>query len=201
VVLTGVGIFGYYSMVTAGVNAQSDTIREYLDSPDTTRQIAQAQSTETEAKSMIAQAETAATPMENLATYPDLSTAQYRQIVELAGANIQLSTINYTRDSGTLSFSGTTEYVLSISTFIAQLRSSGMFSDVVYTGYSGSVPVASQLSTPTSRSDTPAASPNNETSSGSSADESATETRPSYTFSVECSLNAPAPPVEETEEN
>ncbi|MDR1088189.1 MAG: hypothetical protein LBL23_02805 [Coriobacteriales bacterium] len=208
VVLVGVGAFTYLSMATAQIDAQSDTIREYLNSPDTTRQLAEAQSTDTEAKSMAALAETTAAPIDNLASYPDLTTAQYTQILEYAGANIQLSTINYTRDTGSLTFSGTTEYVLSISTFIAQLRNSGLFSDVVYLGYSGSVPVASQLSTPTSRSDTsphPSSSASATTGEGSTgnseAGRSVVETKPSYTFSVECSLKAPEPPAAETEEN
>ena len=149
--LIGGGIFALLHINTLQINQESNLVREYINSPDTQRQITQAESISRQAATMETGANATALPMDNLATYPDLTSGSYAQILNYAGINITLSAMSFNRETGILSFSGTSDYVLSIPTFISQLRNSGLFTDVVYTGYSGSVG-GSGLATGTSRS-------------------------------------------------
>lgn len=190
-VLVGVGVFAILYANTAQVEAQSNTIREYLNAPDTTQQLAESVTMESQAQEMQARAKGLVEPMENLAGYPDLTSDTYRFIFDSAGLNIELHLMSYDRSTGILSFTATSQYVLSIPTYISQLRSSGIFVDVTYSGYAGDNR-SSQLGTSTSRGSASAAS------NSSSGDTSGGTSTPAYAFSIECSVK---PVVAQTEES
>jgi len=179
IVVVGVGIFGFIYSLTAQVDAESNEIRAYLNSQDTARKIAEAENLESLAQYMNALAQQVAAPMESIATYPDLTSADYARIIGSAGANIELSTMSFDRTTGVLTFTATSDYVLSIPTFISQLRHSGIFSAVSYSGYSSNVSASGQLAQSTNRYDY----------GYESYYFSAT-----YAFRVECVVKPPPPP-------
>jgi len=139
ILLAGLGAFGFFSTQTAEVNRESREIKEYLNSPETARQMQEASNVESEANQMNSQAERVAAPMVLLATYPDLSSADYSRILGAAGVNIEISSMSYDRSTGVLRFLASSDYVLSIPTFIAHLRQTGIFSHVSYSGYASTV--------------------------------------------------------------
>ena len=176
VILAGAGAFAYLHVTTTHIEEDSGIIREFLNSPELNRQLTQASSLSDQTSQMESQAQSATIPMENLGTFPDLSSAQYQQILDFAGVNITLNAMSFDRTTGILQFAASSDYVLSIPTFISQLRTSGIFSDVSYAGYSGSAAPSSILSNSTDRED------------------GSVFTAPAYSFSVQCSVKPPAPP-------
>lgn len=196
ILLAGIGIAVLLYLNTSQVNEESDAIRAYLNAPDTNRQLSEAADIGAQAQAMANRAEGVATPMENSGTYPDLTSEDYRRISDYAGVNIELYTMSYDRSTGILKFTATSSYVSSIPTFISQLRGSGIFTDVSYSGYAGNLSASLQLSNTTSRS----------ASASSAVGTSTTDaSMPTYAFSVECSVKAPEASVEasatETEEH
>jgi len=139
IAVIGLGIFGFLTVQTSEVNRESYEMRSYLNSPETARQLQEASTAESEAQSMSARAERVAAPMEMLATYPDLTSADYARILGFASANIEIGAMSYDRSTGVLRFIASSEYVLSIPTFIALMRQSGMFTHVSYSGYASTV--------------------------------------------------------------
>lgn len=191
-VLAGVGVFALMHAATLQVYGESDAARAYLDSPETTRLLADAKSVETEAANVLAGELVVSQPMQNLATYPDLTSAQYRQIREYAGINVELLAMGYDRSTGILSFAATSEHVYALPTFIAQLRASGIFNDVSYLGYASNVS-PTLLSTSTNRTDT--------SSTGTASSSTSVEVQaPLYSFNVECSVKVPDPTASTGEE-
>lgn len=185
VIIAGVGFAGYLHMSTSQVEAESNTIREYLNSPSTNRQISDAETAQEESQTSLANTNTLKLPMDYLATYPDMTSDKYRAITDYAGANIEISSVMYDRNSGVLSFNATSGYVLSIPTFISQLRNSGMFTDITYNGYAGNSAVA-QLTATTDRTSS--------TSTGTTGTSSANNyvyTTPLYSFEVICQVKPP----------
>lgn len=193
IAIAGVGVFGLLHNSLMQVEQESNTIREYLNSAEVNRQLNEAESMSLQAESMTNEANQVASPMENLATYPDMTTEHYAKIFEYAGVNIEVSTLSYNRSTGILSFSATSSYVLSIPTFIGQLRASGLFDDISYSGYVGNN-TATSLYSSTSR--------NVSGSTSSESSESAyvdSYTAASYSFSVECSVKPPDPSANQDE--
>jgi len=193
IVVGGVGLFSYLYFQTAELNDESNSIRAYLNSPETSRQLADAASIESQAQYMTVLAEGIEIPMHNLSTYPDLTSCNYTQILCYAGCNIELSMMSFDRATGVLTFTATSDFVLSIPTFISQLRNSGIFTDVSYSGYSSNVSSVGQLQQNTNRI-------NGITSEAINA--SGTYVAPLYAFRVQCVVKPPDPPSppEETEE-
>lgn len=185
ILVVGVGMFSMLTMDTNRVEAQSDVIREYLDSPETNRQLMEAANLESQAQYMSYLAEETVSPINNVSSYPDMTRANYEALWGYAGANIELGSLRYDRTTGVLSFTATSDYVLSIPTFISQLRNCGIFSDVSYSGYAGNA-AATQIATSTDRTSSSSSS-----SSSSSASGTANMQQPRYSFSVECVLKAP----------
>jgi len=183
VIGVGLGVYSFISSLTHDVNSESNDIRAYLNSPETTRLIAEADSIETQAQNMQATADRVALPMENLATYPDLTTEDYSRILGYAGANIEITIMRYDRTTGILRFTATSDFVPSVPTFISLLRHSGIFSSVAYSGYSSNVSPARQQTG---------------TTQGQGYDEydaDENSVAPLYAFSVECMVKPPDAPL------
>ncbi|MCL2806557.1 MAG: hypothetical protein FWD27_00090 [Coriobacteriia bacterium] len=151
IALVGLIIFFLLQSSAAEVKAESNEIRDYLNSPETERQLVEAAQVESDARAMSIAAEQVAVPMEYLVGYPDMSANNYSRMRAFAGPQVELSTLSYDRNTGLLAFTASSDYVLSIPTFIAQLRSSGMFSEVSYSGYSSNVTPTMQISQATNR--------------------------------------------------
>jgi hypothetical protein len=112
-----------------------DELQATIDNPATLRQVTQAQQMQTQATTAQAEADSLVTPLESLATYPDLTSADIRRVYGLAGRSVVISGFTYDRTTGVLSFSASSGAVRGVPLFITSLRDSTIFSDVGYVGY------------------------------------------------------------------
>ncbi|MDR2671995.1 MAG: hypothetical protein LBC35_01605 [Coriobacteriales bacterium] len=198
VVLVGLGVFTFFQVNTMRLNSESDQIQTYLSSATTARELSEAQALKTQATDMQAKASNVATPMDNLASYPELTLGILYSLIELAGANIEITDMQYTKTTGILHFTASSDYVLSIPTFVSQLRTSGLFAYVEYTGYSGGgAGGGGQLADSTNRgSSTDTTGTSGATGAGAGAAAAAvSEQTPTYKFSLECALIPPPAPT------
>ncbi|MDR3135848.1 MAG: hypothetical protein LBU07_00170 [Coriobacteriales bacterium] len=202
VVCVGISVFAFFHIQVLDFEHQYAALSEYLNSPTTTSQFAEAQTLQSQADALQREADGMATPIENLLSYPDLLSTDYRELMALAGANITVSNASFNHAAGTLNLTCTTEYLPAIDTFVSQLRNAAFLSDVEYTGYTGS---SSPLSTPTVRSgSTTSGTTTGNTSAGgqttsststsgqaASGQASTSSTGSRYQFSLTCTLRSP----------
>jgi hypothetical protein len=97
----------------------------------------ESRTTEELARSANAMVDAIAGALDKIKTYPDLTGAGVEKLFSLAGDTIEMSGLVYDSESGILAFSAACDSVTRIPLFIAQLRISGIFTDVTYEGYSG----------------------------------------------------------------
>jgi hypothetical protein len=173
------GLFIYLQMTTGTLLRDIDGVNSYLNAQSTKDQVAQTVAAQERAKNMQTQADTIAIPIENSATYPDLSADDIRRVYDIAGVDVTVDNLAYDRLTGALTFVSSCDYVNGVPLFVAHLRSSGIFSDVSYSGYAkGGVLGGS-------------------TRTGSSSSSSAADAV--YTFSVSCAVNPPQARVAQAE--
>jgi hypothetical protein len=129
----------FYFMETSELEDQKNTSEVYLNDP--TVQAAYDESNRAQAQAMQMQAESSelVSAIANLKTYPDIRSSQWKKLFRIAGGRVTLSGFAYDRTTGLLTFAATTESgPTRIPIFIAELRTSKIFSDVTYEGYAGS---------------------------------------------------------------
>ncbi|MDR2610883.1 MAG: hypothetical protein LBC58_05450 [Clostridiales Family XIII bacterium] len=74
--------------------------------------------------------------MRNMETYPQLTLAQLKQIQDIAAVQkTELSSIAFDKTTGILTLSCATQSATQVPIFISSLRSSGLFKDIAYDGY------------------------------------------------------------------
>ncbi|MDR3308179.1 MAG: hypothetical protein LBS58_04705 [Coriobacteriales bacterium] len=141
IALLVLGGFYYWQAETAArdLQATAKDIQSYLDNPHTQDQVDLARRARSEAGEVRALADTVAVPVENLATYPDITSAALGTIFYIASWNVELSDFSYDRETGQLSFLATCDYATGVPIFVGRLRSCGVFDDVTYDGYDGTV--------------------------------------------------------------
>lgn len=74
---------------------------------------------------------------EDIQSYPQLSQNTFDQIVIAADAKLSITGFNYARSSEYVTISVETASQSNIEQFVRNLKASGTFADVTYTGYSG----------------------------------------------------------------
>lgn len=134
----GAGIFFgtiWYTTNMAELTFQRDDLKRYIESARVTNSQDNTRALRLAAEEMQLRANEVRETLYNLSSYPDLHGEQFQAIFDYAGDEIELSGYVYTRVSGTLSFSATSERVSRMPVFIQNLRESGLFSDVQYQGY------------------------------------------------------------------
>jgi hypothetical protein len=178
--LVGIVTFICIQVNIAQLEGQTNEIKTYLNSTPVTRQLADANDLKIQAAAMQSRADAIATPLINLAGYPDLVSEDYARIRDMADVNIELTALTFDRTTGLLTLQATSDHVLAIPTFIGQMRSSGLFSDVSYSGYVDSA--GSVLSSATVRGNTGLTE-----ATEAGADDSEL-LAPRYSFSVVCAV-------------
>jgi hypothetical protein len=130
--------YSYFYNNTSGIKAQKEAIELYLSDPATTAAYNESLTAQSEAARMTAEMSALRDVILNITSYPNLMGGDLDQVREIAGSRIKLSVMTYDKTSGVLSFNATSDTVTGVPLFIAQMRISGIFSDVQYQGYSES---------------------------------------------------------------
>ncbi|MDR0518950.1 MAG: hypothetical protein LBG82_02680 [Clostridiales Family XIII bacterium] len=129
--------YAYMMWRSEGLTERRDAAQAYVNAPETQHQYEVALANIEAAQRAQAQAGVVAGAVKSENSYPDISADDYKSIFRIAGGNMNMSEITYDRDTGTLSFLAKCHSATRIPIFIAALRSSGVFSDVRYEGYTG----------------------------------------------------------------
>jgi hypothetical protein len=138
IVLIAVGMgagYSYFYDRTSGAKAQAEVIRLYLSDSTTQTAYNESLAAKSEAERMTAEMSALRDVILNITSYPDLTGGEIDQVRETAGSRIKLETMYYDKTTGVLSFRAISETVTGVPLFIAQLRITGIFSDVQYAGY------------------------------------------------------------------
>jgi hypothetical protein len=117
--------------------ARRDAALSYVDNPETKAQYKEAVANLQRAQEAQDRADGIVGAAEAINTYPDMTGGDYEKLFGIAGKKVDLSNITYDRTTGILNFDAMCRSAERIPTFIASLRSCGIFSDVYYEGYSG----------------------------------------------------------------
>jgi hypothetical protein len=137
VAMASAGFFAWNHIQQNSLIAEKTALESYLDDQQVVAQYAQSEQTRNEAAGLEAKAKVLEGAVSGVATHPDLSADQIRQIFSIAETRAELNDFAYDRETGQLAFSATCEKATDVSLFIAQLRLSGIFADVAYEGYTG----------------------------------------------------------------
>jgi hypothetical protein len=131
--------YSYFYNNTSEIRAQKEAIELYLSDPATTAAYNESLSAQSESARMAAEMSALRDVILNITSYPNLTGGDLDQVREIAGSRIKLAPMTYDKTSGVLSFNATSDTVTGVPLFVAQMRISGIFSDVQYQGYSESV--------------------------------------------------------------
>jgi hypothetical protein len=172
-VVAVVAVVALFLVYTIGevdkLTERRDAALAYVEDPGITSQYDESVSDQQAAKAAQARADALVSAADSINTYPDMSGADFKKLFNTSGKNVTMSNISYDRSTGILSFEARCGSAERIPAFVAALRSSGIFSDVYYDGYSGgSYTVAGEQS-----------------EDGTSTNKVVTE----YSFSVTCLVN------------
>jgi hypothetical protein len=135
VVLLLAAVAVLFFLKAAELSDRKDELTIYLNDPATQAAYDESIQTNSRALAMRAQADALTGPVANLRTYPKFGADGIRHVMTLAGSTVEVSNMNYDIATGVLSFSATCNSATRIPIFIAELRISGIFSDVTYRGY------------------------------------------------------------------
>ncbi|MDR0817754.1 MAG: hypothetical protein LBN35_03855 [Clostridiales Family XIII bacterium] len=171
----------FYFLETANLQNEKDMALVYLNDPATQSAYNESNQAQLEAMQMQTEAGELAGAIENLKAYPDLKSSQWKKFFRVAGGRVNVSGFSYDRTTGLLTFSAETSSATRVPIFIAELRTSGIFTDVTYEGYTG----GTTTETVTSGGSQVAAD-------GTTAPVQTTVSKTSYTFSVSCLVKPPA---------
>jgi hypothetical protein len=114
-----------------------DAALAFVDNPETKAQYEASIANQQTARQSQGRANALVGAVDAINTYPDMSGDDFKALFKIAGKKVDMSNISYDRSTGTLSFEAKSGSAERIPVFIAALRSSGVFSDVYYNGYSG----------------------------------------------------------------
>ena len=132
-VLIAFGAFFFMSSASL-INEISDS-NEVLQNPVYRDTFNRTEQIRIDAEEMAAQAADLAGTRDNLETFPDMKSADWKKIFRIAGGRVDMSNFSYDRRTGILSFTATTATAPRVPLFITELRASGIFSAVSYDGY------------------------------------------------------------------
>jgi hypothetical protein len=136
VVLLFAGATAYYFVTISKLNAEKEEINSFITDPYQLSQQQESATARNQAAVMQGLAGVLAGAMDGIESYPDLSSAQLEEIVNLSGENVTLSNLSYDRSSGILSINGTADTAARVPLYVTKLRLCGVFSDIAYSGYS-----------------------------------------------------------------
>jgi hypothetical protein len=136
IVLILAGLTVYYFMTVTKLNEEKAEITAYLTDPYTLQQQQESAQARDQAAIMQAQSDALAGAMDSIQSYPDLTSLQLDQIMELSGENVDLSRFSYDRSTGILTLEGTADTAARVPLYVTKLRICGIFSDIAYSGYS-----------------------------------------------------------------
>jgi hypothetical protein len=138
VLAAGVGLFFMYTINEGDTfTERRDAALAFVDNPDTKAQYEESVINQQTAQQSQSRANALVGAVDAINTYPDMSGDDFKTLFKIAGKNVDMSGISYDRSTGTLSFAAKCQSAERIPEFVAALRSSGVFSDVYYNGYSG----------------------------------------------------------------
>jgi hypothetical protein len=120
-----------------GFIERRDAALAFVEDPGTTAQYKESVENQRLSREAKNKAEALTGAVNAINTYPDMSGDDFKQLFNIAGNKVDMSNISYDRSTGILSFGAKCGSAARIPIFIAALRSSGVFFDVYYDGYSG----------------------------------------------------------------
>lgn len=165
---------GLFFIRVMTLNNQKEESLAYIDDPQTVVAYEDAKEKQDQATAMQERATWIESLLSTLDGYPDISAQEFAQIYGYAGGRIDISGVEYNSTTGVLTFTADSDSATGVPIFVAQLRMSGIFTDVAYEGYTNAKETISD---------------------GTSVDSSGnvvenTTTLNKYAFSVSCQLKA-----------
>jgi len=129
--------FAYYFLYTetSALEKEKEVLAAYLNDAATQADYERSVKMQDLASQMLNQNEEISRILLNLSSYPDMTGDDFELIYELAGEGVRITNVSYSRAEGVLAFDAECEIVTGVPIFVAQLRASGIFSDVRYEGY------------------------------------------------------------------
>lgn len=132
VLLLFLGAFFYLREYRA-ITARITSAQQYLN--DTSFEAAAAQEAFLAFTSLRAQSQYLEDIVNDIASYPVYTSAEYTTLYRLAGTEIAILRFEYAKEANTFSLTAGTNDVEALSLFVEALRESGIFSAIDYTGY------------------------------------------------------------------
>ncbi|MDR1495434.1 MAG: hypothetical protein LBS67_00730 [Clostridiales Family XIII bacterium] len=122
---------------TEALTERRDLATAYVEDPEIQAQYNASLADQQEASVARVNSQALAGAVEAINSYPDMTSADFKKLFAIAEGKVDMTNIMYDRTSGILSFNGSCGSATRIPIFIADLRASGAFSDVNYSGYAG----------------------------------------------------------------
>lgn len=173
VVLIGAAA-GVYFIQIMNINNHIEEAKIYIDDPMTVAAYNEAKQKKDASDQMKKQADWIQGLIFTLNSYPDISSKEFSQIYGYAGSRVEITGAEYDGSIGVITFTAKSNSATGVPIFVAQLRMSGIFTDVAYEGYTNNEETTSLGTT---------ISPD-----GSIVEN--TETTNKYAFNVSCQLRA-----------
>lgn len=126
------GIF-FFNVIT--LNNQKDKSLAYVEDPQVMITYESAKQQQEASLAMQERADWIESLLSTLDGYPDISASEFAQVFGYAGGRIEIEGIQYDSSTGVLNFTALSDSATGVPIFVAQLRMSGIFSDVTYEGY------------------------------------------------------------------
>jgi hypothetical protein len=133
VIIGGLYYLDYQTL--SQLREENDELRSYTEDAKVLADFQKAQELQAQAQAATAKAGVIAGAVDNLKTYPDFTASEISHLAALEDKNAEILSTSYDRATGILTISGTTPEPATVAYFAAQLRISGLFDDVSYSGY------------------------------------------------------------------
>ena len=124
-----------YFFTVMGLNNEKETYLAYIDDPQIRAAYNDAREKSNVTSSMVNNAQWLQELITTIDGYPDMNTKKFSQVEDYAKKRVRIIGVEYDDTSGALTFKGETESATSVPIFVNQLRTSGLFDDVAYEGY------------------------------------------------------------------
>lgn len=129
-------LYAFLSIKEAKLKTEMDSINSYIGNPDNVSAYTQALQNETTMlKGSKAQKDELSAAQEAIDAYPGLTEEEFKTFLACSGTEITVNDMIFNSVKADFSYDVNAVSVSAISAYIERLRSTGLFSDIIYNGY------------------------------------------------------------------
>ena len=135
IVLVIIAFYIFYFFSSSDLDSKIQSSREYLSTSTVISDFNTAEAKQAEAEAMQTKASELEAALNNIKSYPDLNSSDWKKLFRIAGGRVEMTDFIFNRSSGSLTFTASAGSATRVPLFITELRASGIFDSVSYSGY------------------------------------------------------------------